>query len=49
MPFKSLAQLRLLYAKHPDIAKKWSREYGPPGPGLPEHVKKPKKKKEMKP
>lgn len=28
MPFKSEAQRRFLYAKHPDIAKKWTRKYG---------------------
>lgn len=27
MPFKSEAQRRLLWLKHPDIAKKWSKEY----------------------
>ena len=27
MPFKSEAQRRFLYAKHPDIAKRWSKEY----------------------
>lgn len=26
MPFKSDKQRRYLYAKHPDIAKRWSRE-----------------------
>jgi hypothetical protein len=30
MPFKSKAQQRFLYAKHPDIAKRWQREYGTP-------------------
>lgn len=28
MPFKSEAQRRFMYAKHPDIAKRWSDEYG---------------------
>lgn len=28
MPFKSEAQRRYLYAKHPEIAKRWSRKYG---------------------
>lgn len=27
MPFKSEAQRRLMWAKHPDIAKRWSIEY----------------------
>jgi hypothetical protein len=26
MPFKSEAQRRFLWAKHPDIAKRWSQE-----------------------
>lgn len=26
MPFKSEAQRRYLYAKHPEIAKRWSHE-----------------------
>jgi hypothetical protein len=29
MPFKSDAQRRFMYAKHPGIAKRWRREYGP--------------------
>ena len=28
MPFKSEKQRRFLYAKHPDIAKRWSAKYG---------------------
>ena len=27
-PFKSKAQMRFMYAKHPKIAKKWSAKYG---------------------
>lgn len=30
MPFKSRAQMRYLYAKHPEIAKRWQKEYGTP-------------------
>lgn len=26
MPFKSKAQMRLMYAKHPKIAKRWAKE-----------------------
>lgn len=37
--FASKAQRGYLYAKHPDIAKKWSKEYPSQGK-LPEHVKK---------
>jgi len=28
MPFKSEQQRRFLWAKHPDIAQKWTNEYG---------------------
>lgn len=28
MPFKSEKQRRFLYAKHPEIAKRWSEEEG---------------------
>lgn len=28
MPFQSEAQRRYLWAKHPDIARKWSHKYG---------------------
>lgn len=34
MPFRSRAQMRYLFAKHPAIAKRWAREYGTPK-GLP--------------
>ena len=39
MPFKSVAQRRFMYAKHPEIAKKWSKEYPNQGK-LPEKVSK---------
>jgi len=26
MPFKSKAQMRYMYAKHPEVAKKWQSE-----------------------
>ena len=45
MPFKSFAQQRFLFAKHPKIAKRWAEKYGtkkrPPGyrPGPREAVK----------
>lgn len=35
MPFKSQAQRRFLYARHPEIAKRWRKESGPQK-GLPE-------------
>lgn len=38
MPFKSSAQRRFMYAEHPEIAKRWSKEYPHQGK-LPEHVK----------
>jgi len=28
MPFKSEKQRRYLWAKHPDIAEKWTKEHG---------------------
>lgn len=37
MPFKSDAQRKFMFAKHPDIAKKWAHKYGVPK-NLPEHV-----------
>lgn len=42
MPFKSEAQRRLLWAKHPDIAQRWADEY-PGQKNLPKHVGKKKK------
>ena len=44
MPFKSEAQRRMMYEKHPEIAKRWEKET-PPGK-LPAKVK--KKRKEAK-
>jgi hypothetical protein len=44
MPFKSKAQMRYMYAIHPDIAKRWEAEYGQSGKDLPEHKKGGKKK-----
>jgi hypothetical protein len=45
MPFKSKAQMRYMFAKHPRIAKRWAREYGV-SKNLPEKVKKKTKKSE---
>jgi hypothetical protein len=42
MPFKSKAQMRMMFAKHPEIAKDWADKYGVPK-DLPEKKKKPKK------
>lgn len=28
MPFKSEKQRRFMYAKHPEIAKRWTKKYG---------------------
>jgi len=28
MPFRSAAQRRYMYAKHPAIAKRWTKKYG---------------------
>jgi hypothetical protein len=51
MPFKSKAQRKFMYAKHPALAKKWEDKYGSGGKSLPEHVKpkaKPRKKAKKK-
>lgn len=37
MPFKSQAQRRYLYAKHPEVAKKFAA-HTPKGAKLPEHA-----------
>lgn len=48
MPFRSEAQRRYLWAKHPEIAKKWAHEF-PGKRKLPKHKKrKTAKKKRMK-
>lgn len=39
MPFKSLAQMRLMYAKNPKMAKEWASKT-PNIKSLPEKVKK---------
>ena len=41
MPFQSEAQRRFMYAKHPEIAKRWSAEYDQGK--LPEHKDKGKR------
>jgi len=38
MPFKSKKQMRYLFWRHPDIARRWVRRYGIPR-NLPEKVK----------
>lgn len=42
MPFQSEAQRRFLFANHPDIAKRWAREY-PGQHNLPYHKRDMKK------
>lgn len=37
MPFKSDSQRRLMYSRHPKIAKRWSKEYPHQG-DLPEKL-----------
>lgn len=39
MPFKSEAQRRFMWLKHPKIAKRWSHEKGAKTKGLPYHKK----------
>ena len=43
MPFKSEAQRQYLIINHPEVAKRWMKEYPNQGK-LPKHVKKGKKK-----
>lgn len=46
MPFKSKAQMRFMYAKHPTIARRFakhSRSPKHPGKGLPQHVRRKKR------
>jgi len=45
MPFKSEAQRRFMYARHPKIAKKWEK-HTPKGKKLPKKIKKEKTAKE---
>lgn len=47
MPFKSKAQRRFMYAKHPEMAKEWE-EKTPKGKKLPEKLKGKKTKKVKK-
>lgn len=42
MPFQSEAQRKYLWAKHPEIAKRWAHEYPESNKGLPEHKRKSK-------
>lgn len=42
-PFKSKAQQRYMFAKHPKIAKRWAKKYGVPK-NLPKKAKKRRKK-----
>lgn len=37
MPYKSDAQRKFMHAEHPEIAKRWDKEY-PNQKNLPEHV-----------
>lgn len=45
MPFKSKAQARFMFAKHPGIAKRWTKESGSKHPikGLPARKRKSKR------
>jgi hypothetical protein len=42
VPFQSKAQQGYLFAKHPEIAKRWAAKYGVPK-NLPKHKKKARK------
>jgi hypothetical protein len=43
MPFKSEKQRRFLWAEHPEIAKRWAKEYPESNKGLPMYAKEDKK------
>jgi len=43
MPFKSVAQRGFMFARHPDIAKRWAAEYPSQGK-LPARVSSPRAK-----
>lgn len=43
MPYKSVKQRAFMHAQHPDIAKRWDREYG--GKVAPKQKAAPKKRK----
>ena len=47
MPFKSDAQRKFMFAKHPEIAKKWAHKYGVPK-NLPEHASEPESMKAIR-
>jgi hypothetical protein len=42
MPFKSRAQQKYMYARMPELAAKWQREYGNPRPSKRKKVKRSK-------
>ena len=46
-PFKSRAQMKFMFAKKPELAKKWAKKYGTPGK-LPEKLKGAKRKSKGK-
>lgn len=44
MPYKSKTQLGFMHAKHPEIVKRWDKEYDSGYiKSLPEHIKRSKK------
>lgn len=47
MPFQSEAQRRLMWMKHPEIARRWAKEYPESNKGLPYHKKKKKKRDDL--
>lgn len=51
MPFKNVAQMRAMFAKAPEVAKRWMKKYGMPPEGHMEEdgpKKKSKKKSKVK-
>ena len=45
MPFKSERQRRYLWAKHPEIARKWTSKYGARNEAVRAELKRRKKKR----
>lgn len=48
MPFKSEKQRRFMYSQHPEIAKRWTKEYGSKPVGKQEALKTMLKKRQAK-
>jgi hypothetical protein len=47
MPYKSMAQMRYMHARQPEIAARWDRKYGDPRK-LPEYMRRRRARKPRK-